>query len=386
MPVDPSSIQTAMPGEVIMTDRPCVRCGYNLKGLETGGSCPECGAPMVAKRSVRTSDSLVYAPIGYIRLIALGLGLQAATILGVTVLLILRQVAGGVRIGGVDFSGLLMTGAFFTWFAAAWLVTLTRPKTDGIVPDPVLDNKPIRLATRGSQALAFVAVVIGWIGIATGIRLITGFAGFLMIGALFGLVPLGVYLSSLADWAGEVGEGARLRTATWCIAVCGSLQVVLALVLMINPPFALLLMIGFVVCTLAVVGGVLMFAFSVMMLAKAAAWAIQNAVSSREREIRIAEKKQRQAMRDAARAQAAAEAMEAAAPPPPESFEGDPSVIPFDDAPIPLAGGPGRSKHEHVIDRTLDSLRRGEAGQAPGDPGGSDIYELEPDDEENGPR
>jgi predicted RNA-binding Zn-ribbon protein involved in translation (DUF1610 family) len=35
----------------IAADLPCVFCGYNLRGLQVGGKCPECGAPIV--RSVQ---------------------------------------------------------------------------------------------------------------------------------------------------------------------------------------------------------------------------------------------------------------------------------------------------------------------------------------------
>ena len=38
-------------GEVVLDDRPCLACGYNLRSLPTTGKCPECGAPV--ERSLR---------------------------------------------------------------------------------------------------------------------------------------------------------------------------------------------------------------------------------------------------------------------------------------------------------------------------------------------
>jgi len=389
MPIEPPPMSTAHPlsgpGEVIKTERPCIKCGYNLQGLQVGGACPECGTAIAnAKKSVRFADSLTNAPIGYIRLIALGLGLQASTILGVTLLLILSRFHNaGTPIIPPLIQGLLMTTCMFAWFAAAWIVTIRRPKSDRIVRDDILDNDHIRLAARASQSLAFLAAILGWIGVATRTTIVQGVAGFLLVGALFGLIPLGIFLSSLADWAGETGEGARLRAATWCIAVCGSLYIVCAIVLLVNPPFALLFVFATVISALIVIAGVAIFAWSVIMLAKASLWAIQNAHAAKEREIRIANKKHRQAMRDAARARAAAEALAASAPPPPESYRDDPSVVPLEDeGAIPLAGDqPVRSKHEHIVDRKLDALRADPSGTTNDpDAGDSEIYDLAPED------
>jgi hypothetical protein len=35
-----------MRGEVVLDDRPCLTCGYNVRSLPTAGKCPECGAPV----------------------------------------------------------------------------------------------------------------------------------------------------------------------------------------------------------------------------------------------------------------------------------------------------------------------------------------------------
>jgi hypothetical protein len=34
------------PLDVVATDRACIRCSYNLRGLPTSGVCPECGTPV----------------------------------------------------------------------------------------------------------------------------------------------------------------------------------------------------------------------------------------------------------------------------------------------------------------------------------------------------
>ena len=362
---------TGLGAGYINEDRKCVRCGYNLRGLETTGACPECGTAITGgKKSVRLADNLVDAPIGYIRLMAFGMGLQASSVLVVAVQFFLPSTWA---IGPLSVRGLLFTLGTLAWFGAAWIVTVRRPRTERIVFDPILDNRHIRLACRLTQGLAALAAMVAWAGFAAGWGWLQVIAAVLMLGALFGLVPMGVYLSSMADWAGETGEGARLRAATWCIAVLGTLEVFVWAVLKLNPPFSMFLAFVGVISGLLVFGGVVVFAWSVLMLAKAAGWAIQNAVEAREREIRIAEKKRRRAMRDAARAHAAEAAFAANAPPPPEAFKDDPSVIPLDDGAgfaegdgRPTGRGPGGA--EPRVDRSAER------------DDDSDIYDLAPED------
>jgi len=57
-----SSEGTALCG-VVVDGVGCTNCGYNLGGLPTAGTCPECGAPI--ERSLR-GDRLVNMPAGYL--------------------------------------------------------------------------------------------------------------------------------------------------------------------------------------------------------------------------------------------------------------------------------------------------------------------------------
>src|SRR5687767_7233539 len=56
--------------DAIDTDLPCVRCGYLLRGLKAGGSCPECDTAI--RHSVRTADLIDDDPlyVGRLRLAA----------------------------------------------------------------------------------------------------------------------------------------------------------------------------------------------------------------------------------------------------------------------------------------------------------------------------
>ena len=376
MPVDVESMSragsagTGLSGGFVSDDRTCVRCGYSLRGLETTGACPECGTAITsAKKSVRHSDNLVDAPLGYIRLIAFGLGLQAASVLAIGIQFFLPS---DWTIGPFNLRGVLFTLATLVWFGASWIVTVKRPRTERIVFDEILDNRHIRNVSRWAQGSAALAAMVAWAAYATGSGILQGLAGLLMLGALYALVPMGVYLSSMADWAGETEEGSRLRAATWCIAVLGTLELVIWGVLKLSPPFAMFFAFAGVIFGILVFGGVLVFAWSVLMLAKAAMWAIHNAVQAREREIRLAEKRRRRAMRDAARAHAAEAAMAVGGPPAPESYADDPSVIPFDDGHgaaegdgRPTGMGPGGT--ESRVERTSD-------------PDDSQIYGLAPED------
>ena len=380
MPIDPATMTVNLPGEVISTDRPCMRCKYNLRGLEVGGACPECGTAITsAKKSVRFADNLVDAPIGYIKLMAVGLGLQAGIVVTVAFLFIVGW-AGGVA---AVVAPLLFTGAGVLWFAAAWIVTMERPSTERIVRDEILDSERLRRVIRYTQGIGPAAAFVAWLGVLTGSGLIMGLAALLLVSALGALVPLGIYLSAFADWAGETGEGSRLRAATWCLAVGGTLSFGSWLVLQVNPPFSLLFNLFFIVALVVVVVGVLLFAWSVCVLAKAAGWAIHNSGEAMEREIRMAEKKRRRAMRDAARAHSAAAAFEANAPAPPEAFADDPGVIPFDGAPADRAGSETGTRVDAVAPggQTGRAVPVDSARERLSDPDDhSQAYELAPED------
>lgn len=44
--VGPDATDVRLSGEVVADDRPCLSCGYNIRGLPALGHCPECGAPV----------------------------------------------------------------------------------------------------------------------------------------------------------------------------------------------------------------------------------------------------------------------------------------------------------------------------------------------------
>jgi hypothetical protein len=49
--VERARVRMTPRGEVVLDDRPCLTCGYNLRSLPTSGKCPECAAPV--ERSLR---------------------------------------------------------------------------------------------------------------------------------------------------------------------------------------------------------------------------------------------------------------------------------------------------------------------------------------------
>ena len=82
--------------EVIGEDLPCVRCGYNLRGLDVTGTCPECGGPVEASRS---GDLLRFADVGWLTRIFRGsrwieiCSLALAWMAALALILVLRRVA-----------------------------------------------------------------------------------------------------------------------------------------------------------------------------------------------------------------------------------------------------------------------------------------------------
>jgi hypothetical protein len=62
-------------GDVVTADAPCVRCGYNLRGLPHDGNCPECGIVVCGSLDPNT---LRFADRAWLRRLSTGLSLLIA--------------------------------------------------------------------------------------------------------------------------------------------------------------------------------------------------------------------------------------------------------------------------------------------------------------------
>lgn len=83
---------------ILSSDRACVSCGYNLKGLAVTGACPECGLSI--EKSLR-GDLLEYASPEYLAKLHRGVFLILSSIIAQVLITIMMFVV----IGLMTFSG-----------------------------------------------------------------------------------------------------------------------------------------------------------------------------------------------------------------------------------------------------------------------------------------
>jgi hypothetical protein len=341
---------------VLPSGRPCHRCGYDLAGLPYGGACPECGTPIHAPRgSGKFVDTLADAPAAYLRQLCVGLTLMAASGVGLAAALLCAQ--GPWRYYGSAWA-VVLSGC---WFAGVCLATQRRPVSERTILDPVLESDAFRWAIRGSQltwpvvaiALAVAAflpllvtaapptIVPGAVTPPTptpsGVILARRVA---LIGqglALLSLPPLGVFLCALAAWSGDTGLADRIRTSLWAMVVggvFGAVGTVLApLGLSLSGLFAIAGMLGW---GTAMLGAVLLMA-SVVQLAYLSWWALRNAASQAEVEIRLARRRAEHEAMMAARTQTTMDAAKRTQAPSPVAPDSRPPVarLAFDEKTVP---------------------------------------------------
>jgi len=315
MDLEPGEHDTAASSAVILTDRPCTDCGYNLRGLAEGGVCPECGTRIVASgpRFDRISDNLTDAPKGYLRLVASGVWMLVSAILLVPALIIADAFAT-LPVPTPTVARIVLAAAAVLWATGAVLVTTPRPAGAGLARDILLDSDKLRWAVRGLQAAVLIAAGIELARLAVShIALEIGGAAASLL-ALGGFLTLSVYLSSLADWAGEEGIGSRLRSATWAVVVCGGGSFILLLSGSLGLPilgvvgYGLALLLGLIASIAQLV-----VLFSIIQLGSTTLWALRNAKASVHVQRRRAERLAREADEQAARAGRAHDAMPPAA-------------------------------------------------------------------------
>ncbi len=137
----------------LITDVTCRRCGYNLRGLLTGGRCPECGMPIGL--STR-SDQLRYADPIWVERLVKGGKYVVYSVIGLIPSMLLADLVGDMFRGAWLY--------VFTLIVGLWLMALWALIYYGVClitsPDPNHPGKERLYIPR----LVRIAVLIGALG------------------------------------------------------------------------------------------------------------------------------------------------------------------------------------------------------------------------------
>ncbi|MEQ8769826.1 MAG: hypothetical protein RIB60_04880 [Phycisphaerales bacterium] len=257
----------------INEDRECPNCGYNLRGLSKGGTCPECGRKIGGKTASRYRDNLTYAAPSYLRTLCRGLWIMAASL---PILPFSLCFAAAAPIG----SGV--------WALGAWIALTKRPLTDDTRPDAVLDSDKLRAVARWMQLPLVVGSVLLWLGMqvtaGTPVATILGvLAGLSLLAGVVGYIPLSIYLTAIADWASHESAAGRLRASAWFMCVLGAGMAVCFGVPVLRF-FGLWLFVAWLT-------SVVVFLVTIVQLANAVQWAVKNQRYAEGSAARVAQRK-----------------------------------------------------------------------------------------------
>jgi predicted RNA-binding Zn-ribbon protein involved in translation (DUF1610 family) len=316
-------------GELILDDRACVSCGYSLKGIPASGNCPECGhAVRRSVKSNRYDDSLVNAPLGWLRALSTGAYLLAFSGFG-----FLGGYVGLAFSPGPPLSLFvlaLVAASAAGWWVGVWMCTRPRPVTGNTLIPPEREWGRLRLIARISQAgwgiavmIAGVQAVMSPVGMLN--QLMSGLVGLSVLGALGGHMALCLYVSRLADWANDSGLSNHFKSASYLV-----LAVVVSNGLMFLAPFLGFFVILFSVLMILVsLAAVVHFYIGLWQFASMARWAVINNANASARDQRLRERAER-ARR--------VEAEPAAAPPAGSRVQSTPrEYVATEMPPVPLA-------------------------------------------------
>lgn len=191
-------------------DLACRHCGFNLRGLATDRTCPECGTPVA--NSLR-EDWLRYSDPAWIRQVAQGARVLAWTIIAG---IVLGMVAGGIKSADEKLGVLieLATNAAVSlvqvW--AVWLATTPEPAKE--IEPQVTARALARWGTLGSAVANLVSMVLalGSTGMSQANAAFAVVAGVMGLAGFFGTF---VYARSLALRMPDPVLASQTKTVMW---------------------------------------------------------------------------------------------------------------------------------------------------------------------------
>jgi hypothetical protein len=299
-------------GDPVPDEACCSNCGYSLKGLRSGGRCPECGTPISFRaRRHRLEENLTDAPPRYLRDLAVGCWLLFGGAIAVTLMSAVGRTAPG------DISAGIEAGTGLMWMAGVWIVTRPRQTATRTRGELSAEWRRTRWVVRFSQAgwalaggAACAAFITERAAINAAITALTpyvvpsqvkglrGLAGLGTFVGIVGLAPLCVMLADLADWAGNSTLAERFRTSAWAVTL-GAVTVALAVPIALAKKTGMFGPVALTIYGLSLLGcvgfalGLLMLLLSLAQLAGMSLWAIHSAGTRAESARRIAERRER---------------------------------------------------------------------------------------------
>ncbi|MHC4082161.1 MAG: hypothetical protein ACYS15_07450 [Planctomycetota bacterium] len=267
----------ALRGKPIDQDTQCEYCGFNLRGLNHGRNCPECGLAIEPEDADRD------------RLLATGWSGRGALRLGLGAAFVCLVVAVAARfvlfVGG--FKGIspelakayLTTGLVLSavWAIAAWSITPRRLDRQGS------GMRALRLVVRATQPLWVAGYACWLVAIIDGGDQLAAWGRVLRLLAGVGAILLAVVLCRVAGEAGREQAARRLNAAAWILPITTLLPQLFPR----DMAWFGLIPLGLLLLLWAWV--MMLYALGVLELQRHVSWAGTHAARARTRSQRVAE-------------------------------------------------------------------------------------------------
>ena len=207
----------------IETDRPCARCGYNLRGLKPDGHCPECGSSI--EQSLQ-GNFLRFADPVWLDKLRFGTTLMIWNIIIMVIALVGVSVLTGVLGLPPILVVILSLIASGIGVAAAILVTSPEPT---VIPsaDPVTLRKVVRSAAVLSFLGDVVKLTSAFAGLGIAFEIVGGVLSLAGVVYGFGLLA---YFRRLALRVPDEGLAKSTRALMWGMVICTVMAIVLIVI------------------------------------------------------------------------------------------------------------------------------------------------------------